>query len=134
MLSFRNTGCSADHISKLGVKFNENHWRITNNIIQESTNKNRNLRLSKIRFLYPVVFTTEYNIDVIFHMEFFADPLKDVMTRAQILSKLQSVYKIGCLLLVFSENQTWIGPQFSAPCKIWCNLVKNSGRLLSTQM
>jgi len=45
----------------------------------------RNLHISKIRFLFPVSFTTEYKVGIVefyLYMGFGADLLKNVVTRA----------------------------------------------------
>jgi len=49
-----------------------------------------NLHISKIQFLYPVSFTTEYKVGIAefyLYMGFGADVLKNVVTRAWKLSK-----------------------------------------------
>jgi len=56
-------------------------------VVPQSTKRNRfqNLHISKIRFLFPVSFTIEYEVGIAeFYlcMGFGADLLKNVVTRA----------------------------------------------------
>ena len=58
-----NNRCRSDHIySKPHAKFGENRYRIVGVIIPQCTKRNRNwnLRIPKIRFVFLVSFTTEY--------------------------------------------------------------------------
>jgi len=51
----------------------------------QCTDQNRNLHISKIRFLFPVSFTIEYKVSIAefyLYMGFGVDLLKNVMTRA----------------------------------------------------
>jgi len=53
------------------------------------------LHISKIRFLFPLSFTVEYKVCIAeFHLyvRFDADPLKNVVTRAWKLPKLESAH------------------------------------------
>jgi len=59
------------------------------------TNQNRNLHLSKIRFLFPVSFTIEYKVGIAefyLYMGSGADLLKDVLTSAWKLPKSESAH------------------------------------------
>jgi len=56
----------------------------------QCTNQNRILHLSKIRFLFPVLFTVEYKVGIVEfyqYMGFDAELLKGVLTRAWKLPK-----------------------------------------------
>ena len=49
------------------------------------TNRNQNLHISNVRFLFPVLFTVEYKVciaEFYLYVRFGADPLKNVVTRA----------------------------------------------------
>jgi len=55
----------------------------------------RNLHISKIRFLFPVLFTIEYKVGIAefyLYVWFDADLLKNVVTRAWKLPKLESAH------------------------------------------
>ena len=55
----------------------------------------RNLHISEIRFLFPVSFTIEYNVDIAefyLFMRFGADLLKNVVSRAWKLPKSESAH------------------------------------------
>jgi len=61
----------------------------------QCTNQNRNLHLSKIRFLFPVSFTIEYKVGIAKfypYMASGADLLKDVLIRAWKLPKSESAH------------------------------------------
>ena len=82
-----------DHISEPHAKFGENRWRIVDVITNRI--QIRNLHISKIRFLFPVSFTTEYKVaiaELYLHMGFGADLLKNVVTTAWKLPKLESAH------------------------------------------
>ena len=55
-----------DHISELLAKFGENRQRIVGVIVPQCTDLNRKweLHIPKIRFVFPVSFTTEYKVGV----------------------------------------------------------------------
>jgi len=58
-------------------------------------NQIRNLHFSKIRFLFPVLFTIEYKVGIAkFYLcvQFGADLLKNVVTRAWKLRKSESTH------------------------------------------
>jgi len=59
--------CRSDHIySEQHAKFGENRYRIVGVIVPQCTNRNRNwnLHVTKIRFVFSVSFTTEYKVGV----------------------------------------------------------------------
>jgi len=61
----------------------------------QCTNQNRNLHLSKIWFLFPVSFTSEYKVGIAafyLYMGFAADLLKTVVSRAWKLPKSESAH------------------------------------------
>jgi len=58
-----NNRCQSNYInSKPHAKFGENRYRIVGIIVPQCTNRNRNrnLHIPKIPFVFPVSFTTEY--------------------------------------------------------------------------
>jgi len=82
-----------DHISEPHAKFGKYRWRIVDVI------PNRiqiwNLHISKILFLFPVSFTTEYKVRIAefyLYMRFGADLFKNVVTRAWKVPKSKSAH------------------------------------------
>jgi len=110
LLSLRNIRHRADQISELNVKFDANHWNIANDIFRQcaNANRNRNLRLSKIRLLFgfcwldhALSIKSTYEICPI-----WAYSQKDVVSRVWNCRNWNShVSKIRYLLPVFRNTR-----------------------------
>jgi len=72
-----------DHICEPHAKLGKNRYRIVD--VTPKRNQIRNLRISKIRFLFPVSFAIEYKVGIAefyLYMRLGADLLTNVVTRA----------------------------------------------------
>ena len=69
----------------------------------------RNLHISKIRFLFPVSFTTEYKVGIVefyLYMGFGADLLKNVVTQPEhCLNRNPHTCKIGKPPVCLTNNR-----------------------------